>query len=218
MVVFRRCWLLLAIFLAACSGGSDSEKSTSSGTFNPPSAFSSPDVPDPIVPLKPAPAPGRTHFRYSANDGVDRTDVTEQPVSKGHTINLQDNTIPFTATAGHLIAYDWAKSPAKTADLTKIDAQAAISYTAYTRDDLPRDTRPVTFVFNGGPGGGSAVLDVGFLGPKVFDVDASKAANSFILNDNPNTLLDKTDLVFVDPVGTGYSEAILPHKNVDFGA
>ncbi|WP_271895941.1 S10 family serine carboxypeptidase-like protein [Candidatus Phyllobacterium onerii] len=85
-------------------------------------------------------------------------------------------------------------------------------YTAYTRQDLPKTTRPLTFIFNGGPGGASAVMDVGFLGPMRFDWDAP----TFALADNPNTLLDKTDLVFVDPVGTGYSKAIFPNKNGDF--
>jgi hypothetical protein len=56
------------------------------------------------------------------------------------------------------------------------------------------------------------VLDLNFLGPKRFDWDAPKVA----LVDNPNTLLDKTDLVFVDPVGTGYSKAIFPSQNADF--
>jgi hypothetical protein len=108
-----------------------------------------------------------------------------------------------------LIAY---KNAAK---LSNFDAEAAISYAAYTRDDLPRDKRPVTFVFNGGPGASAAAFDLDFLGPKSFDFDA-KPGNGMPLKDNVNTLLDKTDLVFVDPVGTGYSEAIWPNKDLDY--
>jgi carboxypeptidase C (cathepsin A) len=93
--------------------------------------------------------------------------------------------------------------------------KAAIFYTAYTRDELPKATRPVTFIFNGGPGGGSAVLDLNFLGPKRIDWNAPQSA-TLPLVDNPNTLLDKTDLVFVDPVGTGYSKAVFPSRNDEF--
>ncbi|CAN7164735.1 hypothetical protein LJR231_000212 [Phyllobacterium sp. LjRoot231] len=194
-MAFRLCWLLLAIFLASCSGGSDSEQSA--GTF---------DTPDPVTSVQPG--------RYGANDLIERSAVSEIPSSKAQTISLNGNVISFTATAGHLIAYNWATSPAKPADLTTIDAEAAIFYTAYTRDSLPHANRPVTFVFNGGPGGASADLDLDFLGPKSIDPSSTPANLLFI--DNPNTLLDRTDLVFVDPVGTGYSAAIRPHRNSNF--
>lgn len=202
-MAFRLYWLLLAVFLASCSGGSDSGKSdstASSGTFTTP-------APKPVQPV-----PGSAVFAYGLHDAVDRLAVSETPSSKAQTINLKGNVIPFTATAGHMIAYDWESAPPKPADLAGLDAQAAIFYTAYTRDDLPRETRPVTFVFNGGPGGASAVLDLDFLGPK----KADPVSPELRLLDNPDTLLDKTDLVFVDPVGTGYSTAIRPHENADF--
>ncbi len=73
-------------------------------------------------------------------------------------------------------------------------------------------------MFNGGPGGGSASLDADFLGPRSFDENAPPSTSKLPLIDNPNTLLDKTDLVFVDPVGTGYSMAIKPYSNQQFWA
>jgi carboxypeptidase C (cathepsin A) len=88
---------------------------------------------------------------------------------------------------------------------------AEIFYVAYTlRDEAnpgPQPQRPITFVFNGGPGAASAYLHLGALGPRVI---ATSADGQFLpspqeLLDNPDTWLDMTDLVFVDPVGTGYS-------------
>lgn len=188
-MAFRLCWLLLAIFLASCSGGSDSEQST--GTFDTPVIN-----PDPFTPVQ----PGSAIFTYGADDSVSPFAVSEIPSSKAQTISLKGATIPFAATAGHLIA----------------KMKAAIFYTAYTRDDQPRDTRPVTFVFNGGPGGASGYLDVDFLGPKAVAPGAAPTPANLNLIDNPNTLLDRTDLVFVDPVGTGYSTAVSPRNNHDF--
>jgi carboxypeptidase C (cathepsin A) len=210
-MLFRLCWLLLAVFLASCSGGSDSEESTSYSTFHFPVVTPRPDNSH----ITPVPAPDRIYFSYTASESM-ALPVSEKPTSKAQTIRLKGSTIAFTATAGHLIADDWASAPAKPANLTNVDAEAAIFYTAYTRDDLPHDQQPVTFIFNGPPGGGSAALDLDFLGPKSFDADASSTADSLPIKNNPNTLLDRTDLVFVDPVGTGYSGAIQPHKNSDF--
>lgn len=156
--------------------------------------------------------PGSAVFAYEPYDAVERLAVSETPSSKAQTINLRGSVIQFTATAGHMIAYDWESAPPKPVDLARLDAQAAIFYTAYTRDDMPRETRPVTFVFNGGPGGASADLDLDFLGPKKVD----PVSPELRLLDNPDTMLDKTDLVFVDPVGTGYSAAIRPYENADF--
>lgn len=102
----------------------------------------------------------------------------------------------FTATAGALPLTD-----------TKGEQQASVFYVAYTRDGTPHDTRPITFVFNGGPGASSAYLHLGALGPRVveFGSDGQAPAPPAHLIDNPDSWLDLTDLVFVDPVGTGFS-------------
>ena len=80
--------------------------------------------------------------------------------------------------------------------------------------------RPVTFVFNGGPGSASVWLHLGLLGPKraevASDADADDGAAPYTLVDNPLSILDLTDLVFIDPVGTGYSRAIGSGENKDY--
>jgi carboxypeptidase C (cathepsin A) len=83
-------------------------------------------------------------------------------------------------------------------------------YVAYTLSDAPPATRPITFAFNGGPGAAAAYLQLGALGPRVLDFGAEPSAPSPTarLIDNPQTWLDLTDLVFVDPVGTGYSRGV----------
>ena len=101
------------------------------------------------------------------------------------------------------------------------DPEASVWSVAYTQEGL-KDliSRPVTFVFNGGPGSASVWLHLGLLGPKIVKTD-SKAqvddgAAPFQLLDNPHALLDLTDLVFIDPVGTGYSRPVGKGKGEDF--
>ena len=204
-MLFRLCWLLLAIFLASCSGGSDSEEDHAASTFE--TLFEPPRPPVPIP--GPADAIPWSDPDYGPEGTFGLHDFTETPTSNVHTIYLNGNAIKFAVTAGHLKA-ESSRYPSSSSQ-----GKAAIFYTAYTRDELPEGTRPVTFVFNGGPGGASAVLDLNFLGPKRIDWNAPGSA-TLPMADNPNTLLEKTDLVFVDPVGTGYSKAVYPSRNEEF--
>src|ERR1043166_1834379 len=91
---------------------------------------------------------------------------------------------------------------------------------AYTKDGVTRaEDRPVTFVYNGGPGSASLWLHFGLVGPKLIDIpsDASDpGAPPYKLRDNSSTIFRATDLVFVDPVGTGYSRALGDKKGEDF--
>jgi len=91
---------------------------------------------------------------------------------------------------------------------------------SYTKDGVARpEDRPVTFVFNGGPGSASIWLHFGLVGPRLVDIpsDASDpGAPPYKLRDNPWSILRATDLVFVDPVGTGYSHALGEKKDEDF--
>ena len=125
--------------------------------------------------------------------GAPADTVTRQQLDFG------DRKLSFTATAGTLPLAD-----------TKGERQAWVFFVAYTRDDAPRETRPITFVFNGGPGASSAYLHIGALGPRVIDfgADGRMPAVPVRLADNPDSWLDLTDLVFVDPVGTGYSRTV----------
>jgi carboxypeptidase C (cathepsin A) len=113
-----------------------------------------------------------------------------------HTITIGGNKLEYTATAGTLSLYDQSG-----------ERSAAIFYTAYAAKTAGETAnRPVTFAFNGGPGAGSAFLHLGLVGPRIVqfgpnntDVAAPK------LIDNPETWLAFTDLVLIDPVGTGWS-------------
>ncbi|KML56861.1 hypothetical protein VL15_15675 [Burkholderia cepacia] len=135
--------------------------------------------------------------------------ATEAAAVTHHRITLNGKPLTYTATAGHLTVRD-PNTNAPT---------ASIFYTAYTLDGADVTKRPVTFFFNGGPGSSSNFLHMGSYGPmRVFSEQGSTVSgpNDVTLGENPQTLLDKTDIVFVDPPGTGYSEAIAPKKNQDF--
>lgn len=90
---------------------------------------------------------------------------------------------------------------------------------AYTKDGAKAEDRPLTFVFNGGPGSASVWLHFGLVGPKVIDIpsDASDpGAPPYKLRDNATSIFRATDLVFVDPIGTGFSHAMGEKKDEDF--
>jgi carboxypeptidase C (cathepsin A) len=116
-----------------------------------------------------------------------------------HTIVLPGRTLAFTATAGSIRLFD-----------AKGEPQADIAYTAYQLDGLDAATRPVTFLFNGGPGAASAYLQLGAAGPWRLPLsgDAGQSSAPPDLQPNAETWLDFTDLVFIDPVNTGYSRLV----------
>ncbi|HYE42818.1 MAG TPA: peptidase S10, partial [Caulobacteraceae bacterium] len=84
-----------------------------------------------------------------------------------------------------------------------------VSYTAFIADAPDRIGRPVTFAFNGGPGASSVYLNLGLIGPKMvpFGAQGDLPSSATRVVDNPETWLDFTDLVFIDPIGTGFSRA-----------
>ena len=116
-----------------------------------------------------------------------------------HTLALPGRTLAFTATAGSIRLFD-----------DKGEPQADLAYTSYQLDGTEPRTRPVTFLFNGGPGAASAWLQFGDAGPwrLSFSGEAASASASPELLPNAETWLDFTDLVFIDPVGTGYSRFV----------
>lgn len=113
---------------------------------------------------------------------------------------VDGRTLHYTVTVGWLPVRD---------DKGKTIAQ--IVYTAYT---MAGKNRPVTFAFNGGPGAASVFLNMGAIGPKIvkFGVDGDTPSEPARLHDNPGTWLGFTDLVFIDPVGTGYSRSLVDDK------
>ena len=129
--------------------------------------------------------------RFPAPPAVETTSKTE------HEITINGRRIPYTATAGTLV-------------LKKDDEKpwASMFYVAYTRSDV-QDTskRPITFSFNGGPGSASIWLHMGALGPKRVQMgpEGQQPTPPYRLVDNEDTALEFTDIVFIDPVSTGFS-------------
>jgi carboxypeptidase C (cathepsin A) len=116
-----------------------------------------------------------------------------------HTIEIAGGRLDYTATAGTLSLYDQSG-----------ERSAAIYYTAYVAKGVDPD-RPVTFVFNGGPGAASAFLNLGLVGPRIAQLAlASHDGSPTKLQDNPDTWLAFTDLVLIDPVGSGWSRPAKP--------
>lgn len=154
-------------------------------------------------------------YDTTSSGSIDLSAVNEDTSVKQHTITINGQVLPYVARAGHLVAYR------NVTPTRKSGAEAAIFYTSYTRDGLPKENRPVTFLWNGGPGSASIWLHMGSWGPKRLKSDApnmpdpTKQPESFPFEDNAISLLDKSDIVFVDPPGTGLSTAIAPLKNKD---
>jgi carboxypeptidase C (cathepsin A) len=122
-----------------------------------------------------------------------------------HSIDTAQGKLAYTATAGTLPFYNGSG-----------ERSASIFYTAYVKKD-PGPGRPLTFVFNGGPGAASAFLHLGLAGPRILDLgpNAHDAAHAR-LRDNPDTWLRFTDLVFIDPIGTGWSRTVKPEDAKHF--
>jgi carboxypeptidase C (cathepsin A) len=152
-------------------------------------------------------APGREPHARQAADTT--SGYPEPPASTTeHTIAVAGQTVRYRATAGTIELRDDAGKPT-----------ASVFYVAYTKEGVQNpSTRPVTFAYNGGPGSSSMWLHMGALGPRrvVMGDTAHIAPPPYRLEDNPYTPLDKTDLVFIDPVGTGFSHPLGDAKGKDF--
>jgi carboxypeptidase C (cathepsin A) len=151
-----------------------------------------------------------------ASEPTEHAEPRDDLVTSTHTLRVEgDRELAYTATTGRLVlrrevhtddAFDGHKP------------KAEVFLTAYTLDGADPLTRPVTFAFNGGPGSSSVWLHLGLLGPRrVAGTDAGAVAPPpYRLVDNPRTLLAHSDLVFVDPVSTGYSRAVTGEKPKDY--
>jgi len=143
-----------------------------------------------------------------SENGVDTKGKDKKPpehhddavVETHHSITIDGETFSYTATAGRIVL--------KEDDDTK---KASFFFTAYTLDGIDDPaTRPIVFAFNGGPGSSSVWLHLGVLGPRIVEFDAKGNGTSTPgrLLDNDHTLLTHADLVFIDPVSTGFTRAI----------
>ncbi|MGH7660628.1 MAG: S10 family peptidase [Vulcanimicrobiaceae bacterium] len=132
----------------------------------------------------------------------------EETVVTHHVATIDGKRVAYAATAGTILLRDDKEEPT-----------ASIFYVAFTADEKgSRAERPLTFAYNGGPGGSSALIDIGALGPRM--VQTSNAAATppapYAMVDNADSVLDKTDLVFIDAPGTGFSRIVGSSKPKDF--
>ena len=134
--------------------------------------------------------------------------ITE-PVIHQSSVTIDGQKIPYKVTTGKLQLEDDAGK-----------ARASIFHVSYERTDTKDPSkRPVMFAFNGGPGSSAVWLHIGMLGPKIIKLPSNGTTAPLppvIVTENPLSILDVCDLVFVDPVSTGYSRAEKDAKSTDF--
>ncbi|TCO35484.1 carboxypeptidase C (cathepsin A) [Kribbella steppae] len=140
---------------------------------------------------------------------------TDDLVSTQHVLSIGRKKLKYTATTGRIVLRQEVLTEGK---FDGHRAKAEVFLTAYTLDDADAADRPVTFAFNGGPGSSSIWLHLGLLGPRrVVSGDAGELAPPpYGLVDNTESLLQHSDIVFIDPVSTGYSRAVEGEKPGDY--
>jgi carboxypeptidase C (cathepsin A) len=134
-----------------------------------------------------------------------------------HSLMVDGKEINYTVIAGTMVMKEETPDREKESEGEK--PKAAFFFVAYTKDDVAdKDKRPLTFSFNGGPGSSSVWLHLGLLGPRrvVMGDAGALLPPPYGLADNEFSLLDQTDLVFIDPVSTGYSRPVEGQKAKDF--
>lgn len=156
----------------------------------------------------PAKAEDKPADKGAQDDKAKNGEPKEKLVESKHSITIKGQLIDYTAKAGTILLRDQEDKPT-----------AAIFYIAYTRNgvaDLAK--RPVTFSFNGGPGSSSVWMHMGLLGPRrvQLEEDGMPLPPPYKMVDNDFSLLDETDLVFIDPVSTGFSRAVKPEDAKKF--
>ncbi len=153
------------------------------------------------------------------------TDAPSDQISETrHTIEIDGEQISYVVMAGTIVLKEEQEGEEKKSEGEK--PKASIFFVAYTKEQPDGGdgaakgyARPITFSFNGGPGSSSVWLHLGLLGPRrvqVTDADNHPLSPPYKLDDNLHSLLDVTDLVFIDPVSTGYSRAVEGEKASQF--
>ena len=195
--------LIFAIFCATASFAQQPEPPKAAAAKKPAPGQSA-EKPSESALKSEAAAEPRPAQREAAPDNKDKDkeehyDMTEvAPAVSHHQITVEGKLLKYSATAGRL--------PIKRGD-GKIEAE--MFYVAYTLDGQDSAKRPLTFAYNGGPGSASIWLHMGALGPRkvVLQADGFMPAAPYRMEDNPYTLLDRSDLVLIDAIGTGFSRA-----------
>ena len=143
----------------------------------------------------------------------DSTKKEEKPIPEAkvwttrHQIRFAGKPLEYEATAGTLLMKNDKDEPI-----------ALYGFTAYVRQGQDARTRPIVFAYNGGPGSASAWLHMGILGPRrtALEDEANNTRGPFRIVDNEFTMLDRADIVLIDPVGTGFSRPIGKAEGKDF--
>ena len=155
--------------------------------------------------------PGTLIMAADEEAAANATELPAEPEAKSfvseHEIQVEGKRVAYTATAGTMIMRD-----------EEDKAIAEFGYTAYVKKGADSSTRPVMFAWNGGPGSASLWLHMGVLGPQLTVVEDLKVNGSgpFRRIDNAYSIIDKVDLVMMDPVGTGYSQPVGETEGKDF--
>ena len=149
-----------------------------------------------------------------------RPEPADQLVTTEHTITIGVRTLAYQVTTGTIVLREEAeKKGEQEGQHDGHQPRASVFFTAYTLKNAGEVARrPVTFSFNGGPGSSSVWLHLGVLGPRrvVMDEVGNLPQPPYALTDNVHTLLDTTDLVFIDPMSTGYTRPVSGEKAKDW--
>jgi carboxypeptidase C (cathepsin A) len=157
--------------------------------------------------------PNSNEKSVAADTRVEPKDVTS---TTRHEIKINGKTLKYTVTCGTVVLKE---EHDKDGEALEAKARASMFFIAYTLDGVKDPAkRPLTYSFNGGPGSSSVWLHLGLLGPKrvKLDDEGDAGAPPHALVDNEFSVLDKTDLVFIDPIGTGYSRMVSGEKVKEF--
>ncbi len=151
---------------------------------------------------------GAGAFAQKTKDGkpmeINKMVVTDSSVIIRNQVIIKGETVPYTATSGTMPIWDEDGKPI-----------ASVFYTYYQRTDIKdKATRPLVISFNGGPGTPSVWMEIGYTGPRILNIDEEgNPTQPYGLHDNNNSILNVADIVYVDPVNTGYSRPV--SKEVD---
>ena len=130
----------------------------------------------------------------------------DMAITTRHTVRIDGKSVPYTATIGTQPVYDDAG-----------EVTAALHYTYYQRSDVDDPNRPLLISFNGGPGSGSVWMHLAYTGPRVLNIDDEGfPVQPYGVSENPYSVLDVTDIVYVNPVNTGFSRMMEGGKREQF--
>jgi len=144
-------------------------------------------------------AQNKESFKNDAPVSPSRILKIDSAVVTHHEVTIKGQRVPYSATAGSMPIWDEDGRPV-----------AGVFYTYYEREDIKdKSNRPLVVSFNGGPGTPSVWMEIGYTGPRLLNIDdEGYPVQPFGMRDNPNSILDVADIVYVDPVNTGYSRPV----------